>query len=409
MLWGLDVVQSQSVGSPNGLTSQFFDFVSCYGSAVCGFLAPPAHRLPLNRCSSRYFGNLRARYAKCLNSAVHPRGNACHPAARWCVAAGRGACCALRRALACWPPTSGHWPAMRLPLRRFSRRSIGSNRVASLADGAAPRATGCGTSSPRWTAPGPKCRSPRCRPRGACRGRISSCRRSPLTRGRGVRVLDRRRGRPGQDGGCRPGDRGARGARSCRRACWCSRRPDSGTSGAPSCDVTSACRPRSSTLLGSRRSPATYPPTVLPGSVRGCRIVSLDFAKQPTVLSSLAHDAWDVVVIDEAHAASGDSQRAAAVRALALRARFVLMLTATPHNGASLVVSQARRPRSARRREIRWCGFDAADRSSAIRAPGPSRTWRLQYAVETRRRCTRRCTRTRRASTERSALRPGSR
>jgi superfamily II DNA or RNA helicase len=67
----------------------------------------------------------------------------------------------------------------------------------------------------------------------------------------------------------------------------------------------------------------------------GCRIVSLDFAKQPTVLSSLAQDAWDVLVIDEAHTASGDSQRAAAVRALGLKARFILMLTATPHSGAA--------------------------------------------------------------------------
>ncbi len=113
----------------------------------------------------------------------------------------------------------------------------------------------------------------------------------------------------------------------------------------------------------------------------GCRIVSLDFAKQPTVLRSLAHDAWDVVVIDEAHAASGDSQRAAAVRALALRARFVLMLTATPHNGASLAFRKlvdlgahhARDPLVWIRRGRSELGYPRA------RA---SRTWRLQYAAD---------------------------
>jgi superfamily II DNA or RNA helicase len=69
---------------------------------------------------------------------------------------------------------------------------------------------------------------------------------------------------------------------------------------------------------------------------RSCRILSLDFAKQPGVLNSLAGESWDVLVIDEAHGVSGESQRAAAVRALALQARFVLLLTATPHNGTRL-------------------------------------------------------------------------
>ena len=68
----------------------------------------------------------------------------------------------------------------------------------------------------------------------------------------------------------------------------------------------------------------------------GCRILSLDFAKQPAVLRSLAQETWDALVIDEAHTVSGDSQRAAAARALALRSRFVLLLTATPHNGIPL-------------------------------------------------------------------------
>ena len=43
--------------------------------------------------------------------------------------------------------------------------------------------------------------------------------------------------------------------------------------------------------------------------------------------------AWDLVIVDEAHACAGDSDRRAAVQALASRAAYVLLLTATPHSG----------------------------------------------------------------------------
>jgi superfamily II DNA or RNA helicase len=70
-----------------------------------------------------------------------------------------------------------------------------------------------------------------------------------------------------------------------------------------------------------------------PWSVPGCAIVSLDFAKQPSVLAGLAEVPWDLLIVDEAHAASGDSARAAAVARLGARSRVVLLLTATPHGG----------------------------------------------------------------------------
>ncbi len=70
-----------------------------------------------------------------------------------------------------------------------------------------------------------------------------------------------------------------------------------------------------------------------PWSPPGCAIVSLDFAKQPVVLAGLARTFWDVLVIDEAHAASGDSARTAAVLRLGRRSRVVVLLTATPHSG----------------------------------------------------------------------------
>ena len=42
---------------------------------------------------------------------------------------------------------------------------------------------------------------------------------------------------------------------------------------------------------------------------------------------------WDVIVVDEAHGLAGDSDRHEAVAALAARAPYVVLLTATPHNG----------------------------------------------------------------------------
>ena len=75
------------------------------------------------------------------------------------------------------------------------------------------------------------------------------------------------------------------------------------------------------------------PASLNPWSVPGIRVASLDFAKRPEVRRSIEHLSWDAVIVDEAHLAAGDSERRAAAHAFAARARFVLLLTATPHNG----------------------------------------------------------------------------
>ena len=62
-------------------------------------------------------------------------------------------------------------------------------------------------------------------------------------------------------------------------------------------------------------------------------IGSPDFIKQPHVFASLPRDAWDLLVIDEAHAVCGDSDRYDACAAIARHSRRVLSLTATPHGG----------------------------------------------------------------------------
>jgi superfamily II DNA or RNA helicase len=78
-----------------------------------------------------------------------------------------------------------------------------------------------------------------------------------------------------------------------------------------------------------RALPADVNPWILPGLY----ISSFDFIKRPEVLQPLETIDWDIVLIDEAHGASLGTARRAAVHAVAVRARRVLLLTATPHAG----------------------------------------------------------------------------
>jgi superfamily II DNA or RNA helicase len=70
-----------------------------------------------------------------------------------------------------------------------------------------------------------------------------------------------------------------------------------------------------------------------PWRLAGVWIASLDFLKQLHVFESLPAAAWDLVVVDEAHVACGDSDRHAVCRHLTASARSVVLLTATPHDG----------------------------------------------------------------------------
>ena len=75
------------------------------------------------------------------------------------------------------------------------------------------------------------------------------------------------------------------------------------------------------------------PTDVNPWALPGVYISSFDLIKRPEVLRPLEEIDWDLVVVDEAHAATLGSARRAAVHAVALRARRVVLLTATPHGG----------------------------------------------------------------------------
>jgi superfamily II DNA or RNA helicase len=82
-----------------------------------------------------------------------------------------------------------------------------------------------------------------------------------------------------------------------------------------------------------RRVATELPPDVNPWSLPGIYIASHDFVKRPEVLRSIEDVTWDLVVVDEAHAASSGTDRRAAIHALACRSRRVLLLTATPNAG----------------------------------------------------------------------------
>jgi ERCC4-related helicase len=83
------------------------------------------------------------------------------------------------------------------------------------------------------------------------------------------------------------------------------------------------------------RNSRELPPDVNPWILPGIYVTSFDFVKQPEVLRPLEDADWDVLVVDEAHGAAPGTARRAAVHAIAVRSRRVLLLTATPHAGDS--------------------------------------------------------------------------
>src|SRR6187399_1393947 len=87
-------------------------------------------------------------------------------------------------------------------------------------------------------------------------------------------------------------------------------------------DADTVARMRS--LVAADVNPWAMPPVV---------VVSIDYIKRPEVMRAVASLVWDVVVLDEAHALCGSSDRATAASQLAARARVLVSLSATPHAG----------------------------------------------------------------------------
>ena len=82
-----------------------------------------------------------------------------------------------------------------------------------------------------------------------------------------------------------------------------------------------------------RRRAARLPIGVNPWLTAEVAIASFDYVKRPEILPVVGACRWDLVIVDEAHNVAGPSDRGDAVALLAGRAAYVLLLTATPHNG----------------------------------------------------------------------------
>jgi ERCC4-related helicase len=65
----------------------------------------------------------------------------------------------------------------------------------------------------------------------------------------------------------------------------------------------------------------------------GVWVASFDYLKQPHVVEGMPRRPWDLLVMDEAHGACGNSWRHATADDLARSSRCLLLLTATPHSG----------------------------------------------------------------------------
>ena len=81
------------------------------------------------------------------------------------------------------------------------------------------------------------------------------------------------------------------------------------------------------------RRRASLPIGVNPWMVEPFIVTSIDYIKRPEVFPAVQACRWDVVVVDEAHHAALGTDRHAAVNALCRTAPYVVLLTATPHNG----------------------------------------------------------------------------
>jgi len=86
-------------------------------------------------------------------------------------------------------------------------------------------------------------------------------------------------------------------------------------------------------LATARQLTARVPIGVNPWDAVQLALVSLDYIKRAEVEPSVRRRYWDLVVVDEAHVVTPDTDRYAAVSALCADALFVVLVTATPHSG----------------------------------------------------------------------------
>jgi superfamily II DNA or RNA helicase len=86
------------------------------------------------------------------------------------------------------------------------------------------------------------------------------------------------------------------------------------------------------TQAGRRRA-ACLPAGLNPWVTMPIAVSSIDYVKRSEVLPLVCAARWDAVVVDEAHGVTPGSDRSRAVATICRQAAYVVLLTATPHNG----------------------------------------------------------------------------
>lgn len=134
--------------------------------------------------------------------------------------------------------------------------------------------------------------------------------------------------------------------------------------------------PQSADTVSLARLRSSLPYLTSPWLLPGVWLTSLDFLKQPHVVDALPAAPWHLIVIDEAHLLSGDSQRHDAMDGLAQSAHNVVLLTATPHDGDATrfrrllgvgsrgeapTIFRRTREADSRRRRVRWLPVRLSD------------------------------------------------
>ena len=83
-----------------------------------------------------------------------------------------------------------------------------------------------------------------------------------------------------------------------------------------------------------RQTVAAFPAGLNPWLTLDTAIASIDLVKRPEHLTPLLGAGWDLLIVDEAHAVASENDRRRAASVLAERTPYVVLVTATPHNGS---------------------------------------------------------------------------
>ena len=130
------------------------------------------------------------------------------------------------------------------------------------------------------------------------------------------------------------------------------------------------------------------PQAVNPWATQSTVIASIDFVKRPEVIAALAEVPIDILIADEAHHLTPGTERGEAVRGLASRAPWCVLVSATPHSGDDAAfdylsgIGSHGEPLTIFRRSRRDAGITSRRRERVVRVRSKDDELALHEAVE---------------------------